>query len=36
MKSSIRLFTIIISSSRVRTLRAYISEVVKRLSIEIK
>jgi hypothetical protein len=36
MRLSIRLFAVIISSSGVRTLGAYMSEAVKRLSIEVK
>jgi len=36
MRSFIRLFTIIISSLGVRILRAYISEVIKKLLIEVK
>jgi hypothetical protein len=36
MRSSIRLFAVIISSSGVYILGAYISEVVKRLLIEVK
>jgi hypothetical protein len=36
MRLSIRLFAVIISGSGVRTLGAYMSKVVKRLSIEVK
>jgi hypothetical protein len=36
MKLSIRLFAVIISGLGVRILGAYISEVVKRLLIEVK
>jgi hypothetical protein len=36
MKLSIRLFTVIISGLRVYILGAYMSEAVKRLSIEMK
>jgi hypothetical protein len=36
MRSSIRLFAVIISGLGVRTLGAYTSEAVKRLSIEMK
>jgi len=36
MRLFIRLFTIIISSLGVRILGAYISEVIKRLLIEVK
>jgi hypothetical protein len=36
IRLSIRLFAIVISSLGVRTLGAYISKVVKRLSIEVK
>jgi len=36
MRLSIRLFAVIISSLGVRILGAYMSKVVKRLSIEVK